>query len=152
VVCADGSPCSPGSASKFADPFSVLHIALISEKSSRPSSVRDRKDTGHLSTGDLQDEHRPCQALDGLGDLDAADDALAIGAGQADGVADQRPQPQRLDDMDIGQVRGGAGRRIDPRCDQVRFVGLDRQLARGLGVRVRSLALTAQQIVAAMPD
>src|SRR3954447_19186107 len=31
VVGADGSPCSPGSASKFADAFSVLHVGLISE-------------------------------------------------------------------------------------------------------------------------
>src|SRR6202022_4874868 len=58
VVGADGSPCSPGSASKFADPFSVLHIRLISEKLTRPSSIRDRKDTDHLKTCDLQDADR----------------------------------------------------------------------------------------------
>ena len=49
--------------------------------------------------------------LDRLGDLDAAGDvALAIGARQADGVADHGPHPQRLGDVDAGQVGGGRPR------------------------------------------
>ena len=41
-----------------------------------------------------------------LDDLDPSGDvALPVGAGQADGVADQRPQPQRLNDVDTVQPR-----------------------------------------------
>ena len=49
VVVADGSPCSPGSASKFADMFSVLHTGLIWIKLPPSSGIGNRKHAGHVS-------------------------------------------------------------------------------------------------------
>jgi hypothetical protein len=63
VVGPDGSPCSPSRATNLADPFSVLHAALISGKfghgvSGRWSGVRDSENGDHTGPRSLQDAHR----------------------------------------------------------------------------------------------
>jgi hypothetical protein len=56
-VDADGSPYSPGRASKFADAFSVLHIALIRLKLPTPSCVGDGENADDGGPGGVQDAH-----------------------------------------------------------------------------------------------
>ena len=72
---------------------------------------------------------------DGLDELDpACDVALPIGAGQADGVADQRPHPQRLRDVDIVAGPAVAARAIRVTGSPPRRRAADRRVGAGTTV------------------